>query len=98
MKAIGVRELKARLSRYLRDVAGGETILVTDRGRVVAQLLAPTGSAAPESGLERALRRLGSRVPLTVGEPHDPSAYRSSPVRVTPGTAQALLDEGRAER
>lgn len=98
MKAVGVRELKARLSHYLRDAAGGETILVTDRGRVVAQLQPPAGPPARESALERALRRLGDRIPLTVGEAHDPAAYRASPVRVKPGTARALLEEGRAER
>jgi hypothetical protein len=33
MKAVGVRELKNRLSEYLRLVKNGEEILVTDRGR-----------------------------------------------------------------
>lgn len=31
MKAVGIRELKAHLSRYLRDVQAGEVVLVTDR-------------------------------------------------------------------
>jgi len=98
MKAVGVRELKAQLSRFLRDVADGETVLVTDRGRVVAELHAPGVPAAPESALDRALRRLEARAPLSIGEPQDPSVYRASPVRVAPGTARALLDEGRADR
>jgi antitoxin (DNA-binding transcriptional repressor) of toxin-antitoxin stability system len=58
MKAIGVRELKARLSRYLREVQAGEVILVTDRGRVVAELRAPGPAAQSESNADRALRRL----------------------------------------
>ena len=33
MKAVGIRELKAYLSRFLREVASGEVVLVTDRGR-----------------------------------------------------------------
>jgi antitoxin (DNA-binding transcriptional repressor) of toxin-antitoxin stability system len=43
MKATGIRELKARLSGFLREVQAGEIILVTDRGRVVAELRAPVG-------------------------------------------------------
>jgi prevent-host-death family protein len=35
---VPVRELKARLSSYLRRAAGGERITVTDRGRPVAVL------------------------------------------------------------
>jgi len=35
---VGVRELKNRLSEYLRRVADGERIVVTDRGRPVATL------------------------------------------------------------
>ncbi len=36
MKIVGARELKNRLSEYLREVQSGEAILVTDRGDVVA--------------------------------------------------------------
>jgi prevent-host-death family protein len=35
---VAVRELKARLSAYLRRAAAGEHITVTDRGRPVAVL------------------------------------------------------------
>ncbi|MGH7576280.1 MAG: type II toxin-antitoxin system Phd/YefM family antitoxin [Longimicrobiales bacterium] len=41
MRAGGVREVRNRFSEYLRVVAEGETVLVTDRGRVVAQLAPP---------------------------------------------------------
>ena len=36
MKAVGVKQLKARLSEYLRLVKGGETLLVTERNDVIA--------------------------------------------------------------
>lgn len=102
MKAIGVRELKARLSHYLRDVQAGEVVLVTDRGRVIAELRAP-GSAAPaqESDLDRRLRKLAERLPMKIGEPHDPSFYLNRPRRWPPlpaGTAQQWLDEDREDR
>lgn len=41
IRAVGIRSLKSRLSEYLRLVAGGETVLVTDRDRVVAELTPP---------------------------------------------------------
>jgi prevent-host-death family protein len=98
MIAVGVRELKAGLSRYLREVAAGEVVLVTDRGRVVAELRPASASARRESDLDRALRALAARVPLVVGEPHDAALYRQSPLRVQPGTWRELLDAEREER
>ena len=41
MHTVGVRELKSRLSEYLRRVRLGKRVLVTDRGEVVAELLPP---------------------------------------------------------
>jgi len=35
---IGIRQLKAALSRQLRRVEAGETLEVTDRGRVIATI------------------------------------------------------------
>ena len=46
MRAIGLKILKNRLSEYVRLAAGGETVLVTDRGRVVAELVAPGAQRA----------------------------------------------------
>lgn len=44
MTTVGVRELKSRLSEFLRRVANGERITVTDRGRPVA-VIGPAESA-----------------------------------------------------
>jgi antitoxin (DNA-binding transcriptional repressor) of toxin-antitoxin stability system len=41
--AVGLKILKNRLSEYVRLAASGETILVTDRERVVAELGPPRG-------------------------------------------------------
>lgn len=41
MVSVGIRELKNNLSRYLRRVQAGERVLITDRGRTVAELRAP---------------------------------------------------------
>ena len=37
-QTVGIRELKARLSEYLRLARGGRRIVVTDRGREIAAL------------------------------------------------------------
>jgi antitoxin (DNA-binding transcriptional repressor) of toxin-antitoxin stability system len=97
MKAVGVRELKAHLSRYLREVRAGEVILVTDRKQVVAELRAPGGLGLAESDLDRGLQRIAEGGGLRVGEPGAADSYRASPVNVPPGTARALLDEERGE-
>lgn len=44
MRAIGLKVLKNRLSEYIRLAAAGETILVTDRDRVVAELVPPNST------------------------------------------------------
>ncbi len=41
MRAVGLKVLKNELSEYVRLAARGETVLVTDRDRVVAELTAP---------------------------------------------------------
>ena len=98
MKAVGIRELKARLSQYLRDVQRGEVVLVTDRGRVVAEMRRPGGDTpSVESATDRALRRLAEGGGLLVGEPHDPGAYTDSPVEVAEGTVAELLAAERQE-
>lgn len=41
MRAVGLKVLKNKLSEYVRLAAGGETVLITDRDRVVAELVPP---------------------------------------------------------
>jgi prevent-host-death family protein len=48
---VGVRELKARLSHYLRRVKSGERLGVTERGEIVAVLM----PAGPKPEMERLL-------------------------------------------
>ena len=36
---VGIRELKAQLSRYLRQVAQGDTVVITDHGKPVGQIM-----------------------------------------------------------
>jgi antitoxin (DNA-binding transcriptional repressor) of toxin-antitoxin stability system len=59
MRAVGIKLLKNRLSEYVRLAAAGETVLVTDRDRVVAQLGPPEaarGSSVADTLLADAVR------------------------------------------
>jgi antitoxin (DNA-binding transcriptional repressor) of toxin-antitoxin stability system len=96
VRAVAVRELKNRLSAYLRDVAKGEVVLVTDRGRVVAELRRPTTELTLDPA-ERALERLHAEGVLTPGLPQASDAYRRTSVRMR-GDSRSLLDADRGER
>jgi antitoxin (DNA-binding transcriptional repressor) of toxin-antitoxin stability system len=96
MKAVGLRELKNRLSEYLRLVRAGEDILVTDRGEVVAQLRRPgrEQDETPYPGLNELIRK-GVVGPAL---PNDPSLYRPLGRLLSHEEVMGLLDEERGER
>jgi prevent-host-death family protein len=96
MKAVGLRELKNRLAEYVREVRSGESILVTDRGHVVAELNPPGQSGAALSanpGLASLVRR-GLIVP---GGPNDPTRYPRLARAIRRGRSAELLDEERGD-
>jgi antitoxin (DNA-binding transcriptional repressor) of toxin-antitoxin stability system len=47
MRSVGLKVLKNKLSEYVRIAAGGETVLVTDRDRVVAEIVPPQAGRSP---------------------------------------------------
>jgi antitoxin (DNA-binding transcriptional repressor) of toxin-antitoxin stability system len=47
MRSVGLKVLKNKLSEYVRLAAGGETVLVTDRDRVVAEIVPPRPGRSP---------------------------------------------------
>ena len=95
MKAVGIRELKNRLSEYLRMVARGEEILVTDRGTVVAEIRQPGQAHAdvPYPGLLQAAREGQARL----GPRNKRDLYPTLPPLLTQGESGRLLDEERGE-
>jgi prevent-host-death family protein len=64
---IGVRELRTKLSAYLRRVAAGETLTIGDRRRRPVARLVPVERSADDDLLER-LARDGA-VQRAVGKP-----------------------------
>jgi antitoxin (DNA-binding transcriptional repressor) of toxin-antitoxin stability system len=101
MRVVNVKELKARLSAYLREVDRGETFLVTDRSRVVARL-GPPGAGTDAAGAEAQsvlarLTALGCRPPLRGPRPTD--YMRPGPGSgLTTAEIDAMLDWEREDR
>ena len=96
MRVVGIRELKSRLSEYLRLVGGGEVVLVTNRGRVIAELRQPEASRAITSYprlLEYA--HLG-RIQLGAGNRAD--LYPQFEPLLQEKEIEGLLNEERGER
>jgi len=55
MRTVGLKILKNKLSEYVRLAAAGETVVITDRSRVVAEI-GPPRRAGGESVIERGVR------------------------------------------
>ena len=47
MRAVGLKVLKNKLSEYVRLASQGETILISDRDRIVAEIVPPRESRSP---------------------------------------------------
>jgi antitoxin (DNA-binding transcriptional repressor) of toxin-antitoxin stability system len=98
MKTVGIRELKDHLSEYLRRVRGGESVLVTDRGEVVAEFSPPT-RGADDTSLPAGLLALARRGLATLGTPADGDWYQVLPrSRRGRRSAAQLLEEERGSR
>lgn len=94
MATVGIRELKNKLSRYVRRVASGERVTVTDRGRVVAELVPPSRGAS--GGREVFERLVAAGVVRPALEHGDPLADLPA-LKLPPGTARALIDADRGD-
>lgn len=98
IKTVNVRGLKDRLSAYLRDVQRGDIVLVTDRGRVVAELRQPAAAGIEPPEVPPRLRKLVEAGVLTVGLPNFADAYPQADARLPVDVVTRALDETRRER
>jgi len=98
MRSVGIKVLKNKLSEYVRLAASGETVLVTDRDRVVAELVPPRkgiDKADAKAKWDEAVR-LGHITPAK--HPGAPVPPRTVPPLMTLEELLADLDEARADR
>ena len=87
VRAVGLKVLKNKLSEYVRLAASGEVVLVTDRDRVVAELVPPGADRSPmlsDALLADAVRQGWLRPPAAVSAdapPRQPVARMSTILR-----------------
>lgn len=96
MRAVGLKILKNKLSEYVRLAASGETVLVTDRDKVVAELVPPREERSPmlaDAFIADAVRN-GWVTPPTVASDVPPPRSPVAPLAEVLGG----LDEDRSER
>jgi antitoxin (DNA-binding transcriptional repressor) of toxin-antitoxin stability system len=99
VKAIGVKELKARLSEYVRLVKAGETVLITDRGEVVAELRPPHRQRPGRASMDDVLQELADAGEVTRPSlPKGSWTLKATGLGLPEGTARSLLDEVRGDR
>ncbi len=60
MSTVGVKELKNRLTYYLRRTKQGEEVVITERGKPIA-LIQPMQSAKRVASLEARLARIAAQ-------------------------------------
>ena len=97
MATVGIRELKNHLSKYVRQAEGGDVVVVTDRGRIVAELRPP---AERRTDIHPGLLEMERRGQIRLASrPNDPSLYRRMPhIDLGGKTIQDLIDEIRGDR
>jgi prevent-host-death family protein len=96
---VSVRELKARLSEYLRKLKPGEEITVTSHGKPVGRLLPPRSRQIKRSAEEEAIEFLRRQPWIRPGKPGKPRLPKPI-LRIEPGeqTLSEIVIEQRGER
>jgi antitoxin (DNA-binding transcriptional repressor) of toxin-antitoxin stability system len=80
VRTVGIKVLKNKLSEYVRLAAQGETVLISDRDRVVAELVPPRAGRSPEVSdavLAEMVRR-GVITPALLPPGHPPELPRGT--------------------
>lgn len=97
MKAVGIKALKAKLGEYVRMVKAGETILITDREEVVAELRPAQRQPGASESLEARLTALADRHEATLRSAEGPWGGPKARARLSGLSSQQILDALRGE-
>jgi antitoxin (DNA-binding transcriptional repressor) of toxin-antitoxin stability system len=99
VKAVGIKQLKARLSEYVRLAKMGETVMVMERDEVVAELRPARRTPPAADSVEDVLDRLAQSGAVTRAARSKKGWRWSVPGLGMPdGTARSVLDDVRGER
>jgi prevent-host-death family protein len=98
MNTVGLRELKNRLSTYVRQVRDGDSVAVTDRGEIVAELVPPRRNRNAAAGLAQLVRRGELRPALPTNRRKRAALFSDMPRALVGCTSAQLLDAERGER
>ena len=99
MKTVGVKELKARLSAYLRAVKRGETVIVTEHDRVIAELHAPRADRNAAEDIAESLDRLAAAGEVSRATSRKEGwRWKPAGLGLRPGAAARILSDLRDER
>lgn len=90
MERIGVRELRQHATRHLARVKAGETVEVTERGRLIALLVPPDPSMTARERLIASGQLVPAARPFQLPEPTAPPSGAPD--------SRSVLDDLRAER
>lgn len=99
MKSVGIKQLKARLSEYVRLARSGEIVLVSDRDELVAEL-GPIRHPLPEPGSVNATLDQLARQGLVTRAAQPKRGWSWSPraLGLPKETVAELLDDLRKDR
>ncbi|MEP7344783.1 MAG: type II toxin-antitoxin system prevent-host-death family antitoxin [Gemmatimonadaceae bacterium] len=98
MKTVGVKQLKARLSEYLRAVKRGDVVVVTERDTPIAELRAPRGHRDNAGDLRALLDGLAADGEITRASRKKKGwRWTAKGLGLPSGTATSVLDELRRD-
>ena len=94
MQNVGIRDLKSRLTHYLRLIKEGERLVVTERGKPIA-LIRPLDGTEAQSSIEERLAVLAKqglvRLPLKKGRFH----IKTPPIKIKGKPLSRIIIEDR---
>ncbi len=98
MKAVGVKLLKNKLSEYLRIVKTGQTVLITERDQVIAELRPAHYQNLSQSNLEEELVLAAEKGAVTLRSDLSGAWPKLNPLSFSlPLSSQEILDSLRKD-
>ena len=89
---VGARELKNRFGHYLRQVKSGQTVYVTDRGKIVAEIKPSPPARGDE---DEALQQLAAEGAITIGAGQHEDIQPSPVVRGKKLASRMIIEDRR---